>query len=134
MRLLLLLLLLLLRCCAAVMRCCCSAAAALLLRCDAAQRAALLRYVAAPLPVLFTQQDPASKKLRDHIGTHPQIIEGLFRRRDLINFPFAMIKRFLNSNETSLQRRSHVYIGVFCNSGTHRSVALTLLLGLTIRI
>ena len=58
-------------------------------------------------------------------------MEGILKRADLVYLHFTMIKRFLADNEKAKKRRPHIYIGVFCNSGTHRSVALTQLLGCT---
>ena len=62
-------------------------------------------------------------------------MEGLLvadRERDKCRKLMTRLKGFLLENERKNSPRLQVYIGIFCNSGTHRSVALTQRLNLTL--
>ena len=70
--------------------------------------------------------DPESMRHSRHIGSHPDIMNGLLRQEGHLRKCLRTVKKAFMRNLQSPTPLPEVYIGVFCNAGTHRSVAFAM--------
>ena len=81
---------------------------------------------------IFNNPD-LDRRLTKHIGAHPQIIADLLGDARNINICFRQAAQALSRNAGRVVPKTRLVIGIFCKSGTHRSVAMTLLLTSVLR-